>query len=94
MEEIIAPTEDCPWRKKVLCGEVHDDNAYAVGGVAGHAGLFSSVRDIHQLLACLNSCLRGSDSFLPQSIDPGVSLKGRIREKFYLCTGLGYAVGK
>jgi CubicO group peptidase (beta-lactamase class C family) len=68
MEEIIAPTEDCPWRKKVLCGEVHDDNAYAVGGVAGHAGLFSSVRDIHQLLACLNSCLRGSDSFLPQRL--------------------------
>ena len=44
VEEMIAPTEDCPWRKKVLCGEVHDDNAYAVGGVAGHAGLFSSAR--------------------------------------------------
>ena len=65
---MIAPTEDCPWRKKVLCGEVHDDNAYAIGGVAGHAGLFSSARDIHQLLACLNRCLRGSDSFLPQAL--------------------------
>ncbi|MBI2347948.1 MAG: serine hydrolase, partial [Deltaproteobacteria bacterium] len=42
--EMIAPTEQCPWRKKVLCGEVHDDNAYAMGGVAGHAGLFSSAR--------------------------------------------------
>jgi len=68
IEEMIAPTEDCPWRKKVLCGEVHDDNAYALGGVAGHAGLFSSARDIHQLLACLNRCLRGSDSFLPQTL--------------------------
>jgi CubicO group peptidase (beta-lactamase class C family) len=68
IEEMIAPTENCPWRKKVLCGEVHDDNAYAIGGVAGHAGLFSSVRDIHQLLACLNRCLRGSDSFLPQTL--------------------------
>jgi CubicO group peptidase (beta-lactamase class C family) len=66
--EMIAPTEDCPWRKKVLCGEVHDDNAYAMGGVAGHAGLFSSARDIHRLLACLNSCLRGHDSFLPQRL--------------------------
>ena len=46
-EEMIAPTENCPWRKKILCGEVHDDNAYAMGGVAGHAGLFSSARDIH-----------------------------------------------
>ena len=68
IEEVIAPTEDCPWRKKVLRGEVHDDNAYAIGGVAGHAGLFSSVRDIHQLLACLNRCRRGSDSFLPQKL--------------------------
>jgi CubicO group peptidase (beta-lactamase class C family) len=66
IEEMIAPTENCPWRKKVLCGEVHDDNAYAVGGVAGHAGLFSSARDIHQLLARLSSCLRGKDTFLSQ----------------------------
>jgi serine-type D-Ala-D-Ala carboxypeptidase len=68
VEEMIAPTEDCPWRKRVLCGEVHDDNAYAVGGVAGHAGLFSSARDIHQLLARLNGCLRGKDTFLPQAL--------------------------
>jgi CubicO group peptidase (beta-lactamase class C family) len=66
--ELIAPTEECPWRKKILCGEVHDDNAYAMGGVAGHAGLFASARDIHLLLACLNRCLRGADSFLPQAI--------------------------
>ena len=40
--DAIAPTERCPWRQKVLCGEVHDDNAWAMGGVAGHAGLFST----------------------------------------------------
>ena len=67
-EEVIAPTENCPWRKKILCGEVHDDNAYAVGGVAGHAGLFSSARDIHHLLVRLYSCLRGKDTFLPQTL--------------------------
>jgi CubicO group peptidase (beta-lactamase class C family) len=66
--ESIAPTEQCPWRKKILCGEVHDDNAYAMGGVAGHAGLFSSAPDVHRLLACLSRCLRGKDSFLPGSI--------------------------
>jgi len=27
VEEMIAPTENCPWRRKILCGEVHDDNA-------------------------------------------------------------------
>jgi CubicO group peptidase (beta-lactamase class C family) len=42
----IAPTEDDPWRKRVAHGEVHDENAYAMGGVSGHAGLFSTVRDL------------------------------------------------
>lgn len=66
--EMIAPTENCPWRKKILCGEVHDDNAYSMGGVAGHAGLFSSARDIHQLVARLHQCFLGKDKFLPQSL--------------------------
>ncbi|HMK23448.1 MAG TPA: serine hydrolase domain-containing protein [Terriglobales bacterium] len=38
----VAPTEDDPWRGRLLCGEVHDENAAALGGVAGHAGLFGS----------------------------------------------------
>ena len=39
----IAPTEDdTAWRGRLLIGEVHDDNAAALGGVAGHAGLFGS----------------------------------------------------
>ena len=67
-DDKIAPTELCPWRKRVLCGEVHDDNAFAVGGVAGHAGLFSSARDIHTVVAQLDRCLQGCDSFLPQEL--------------------------
>jgi len=65
---MIAPTENCPWRKKVLCGEVHDDNAYAVGGVAGHAGLFSSARDIYNLLVHLGRCYQGNRGLLSQSL--------------------------
>jgi len=42
----IAATEICPWRKKMLMGEVHDDNAWTMGGVAGHAGIFSTAGDI------------------------------------------------
>lgn len=41
-----AATEQCPWRGKLMVGVVHDENAYAVGGVAGHAGLFSTAEDI------------------------------------------------
>ena len=37
-----APTEIDPWRGRLLCGEVHDENAWALGGVAGHAGLFGT----------------------------------------------------
>lgn len=36
-------TEACPWRGRVLKGEVHDENAFALGGAAGHAGLFGTV---------------------------------------------------
>lgn len=68
VEDMIAPTENCPWRKKILCGEVHDDNAYAMGGVAGHAGLFSSARDMHAFLVRMNGCFEGKDTFLPQQI--------------------------
>ena len=38
------PTELCPWRKRLLHGEVHDDNAWLMGGVCGHAGLFGTAR--------------------------------------------------
>jgi len=38
----IAPTENDPWRQRLLRGEVHDENAAALDGVAGHAGLFGS----------------------------------------------------
>ncbi len=41
-----APTEKCPWRKKILRGEVHDDNTWALGGVSSHAGLFGSIDDV------------------------------------------------
>ncbi|HEX4936959.1 MAG TPA: serine hydrolase [Gemmatimonadaceae bacterium] len=42
----IAPTEVTPPRGYPLKGEVHDENAFALGGVAGHAGLFSTAADI------------------------------------------------
>jgi CubicO group peptidase (beta-lactamase class C family) len=42
----IAPTCDWNWRHRVLQGEVHDENCALLGGVAGHAGLFSNCADI------------------------------------------------
>src|SRR5262249_24507636 len=42
----IAPTEQDPWRGRLLRGEVHDENAFAMGGVAPHAGLFGTAPDL------------------------------------------------
>ena len=42
----IAPTEKDPWRGRHLRGEVHDENAAALGGVSAHAGLFSTAHDL------------------------------------------------
>lgn len=42
----IAPTEKDAWRGRVVHGEVHDENAFALGGIAPHAGLFSTAEDL------------------------------------------------
>ncbi len=42
----IAPTEFDPWRRRLVHGEVHDENAFAMGGVAPHAGLFGTAGDL------------------------------------------------
>lgn len=64
-----AATEMCTWRQKVLCGEVHDDNAFAMGGIAGHAGLFAPAQDIHRFMNFLAGCYHGRNpSFLPGNI--------------------------
>jgi CubicO group peptidase (beta-lactamase class C family) len=42
----IAPTERDPWRGRVVHGEAHDENAFAMGGVAPHAGLFGTAPDL------------------------------------------------
>jgi CubicO group peptidase (beta-lactamase class C family) len=46
IQERIAPTEFCAWRQRRCIGEVHDENAAGLGGVAGHAGLFSTAWEV------------------------------------------------
>jgi CubicO group peptidase (beta-lactamase class C family) len=45
-ESSVATERDEEWRKKRLRGEVHDENAHAMGGIAGHAGLFGTAADV------------------------------------------------
>jgi CubicO group peptidase (beta-lactamase class C family) len=61
----IAATENCPWRDRILWGEVHDPNASVMGGVAGHAGLFSTVDDVMKFGRTIVDVWRGRSEILP-----------------------------
>lgn len=66
MRPQIPPTvNDTTFRKRVIQGEVHDENAYVLGGCAGHAGLFSNAADVLRFASCiLDERRRASDSQL------------------------------
>jgi CubicO group peptidase (beta-lactamase class C family) len=66
--EMFAPTAVCPVRKRLLVGEVDDENAYAMGGVAGHAGLFAPAKEVDRIAAELLACYAGRSDFIPQKI--------------------------
>jgi len=58
----FAATEKCPWRGMLLEGVVHDDNAYSMGGIEGHAGLFGTAGNVFDLLSELMAVYGGSVS--------------------------------
>jgi len=66
--EMFAPTSFCPFRKRMLVGEVDDENAYAMGGVAGHAGLFAPVKEVDRIAQELIACWAGRSELVPQKI--------------------------
>jgi CubicO group peptidase (beta-lactamase class C family) len=55
----FAATENCPWRRRILQGEVHDENAYCLEGVAAHAGLFGTAMGVYSLLSYLWKVYQG-----------------------------------
>lgn len=86
MRSQIPPTEsDSVFRKRVIQGEVHDENAFVLGGCGGHAGLFADTLDVLRFAACILSegrTARGEQLFQPatvqlfatrQSTPPGTS---------------------
>ncbi|MBN2061981.1 MAG: beta-lactamase family protein [Deltaproteobacteria bacterium] len=68
--KVFALTEACPWRGKILNGVVHDENAFVLGGAAGHAGLFSTAGDVHIIADMLLRHFKGkrSDYFGAQTV--------------------------
>lgn len=57
--QLFAPTEECPVRRKLIQGEVHDLNCWSLGGVSTHAGLFGSIDDAGWFSLHLRSHLLG-----------------------------------
>lgn len=62
-----APTRIDPWRQRLLIGEVDDDNAVALGGVAGHAGLFGVVGSVGECARHLMQVLEGRTGAFTQT---------------------------
>jgi CubicO group peptidase (beta-lactamase class C family) len=79
----VAPTEHCPWRGRALQGQVHDDNCFAMGGIAGHAGLFGGLLDTECAARYLLDAVRGAD---PSAL--GRTLKAWAEEPH--ARGLGF----
>lgn len=63
-----AATEACAWRGRVLAGEVHDENAWAMGGVAGHAGLFATAADVWRFVHAMLESAAGRRDWLPPAL--------------------------
>lgn len=55
----FAATERCPWRDLLLEGRVSDENAFAAGGIDGHAGLFGTAGAVAQILETLLATYKG-----------------------------------
>ncbi len=66
--ERCVATEQCPWRGRRLAGEVHDENGWAMGGVAGHAGLFGTATAVATIAERLCAAVRGEDDWLPVEV--------------------------
>jgi CubicO group peptidase (beta-lactamase class C family) len=74
-----APTEIDPWRGRLLIGEVHDENAAALGGVAGHAGLFGTAAAVGQQARHLLQILAGrSGAFRRETLEAFISRRADV----------------
>ena len=66
---VFAATSHCPWREKMIIEEVEDENAWAAGGIEGHAGLFGTAAGVHRLCCRI---LRALENKACNVIDPFV----------------------
>ena len=80
-----AATENDPWRGKIMLGEVHDENTWAVGGISGHAGLFSTADDLAIFCRALLSGKLLNRKTVAEMVTMGI-------KPFYPWQGLGWQI--
>ena len=76
----IAASENCPWRGRIVWGEVHDPNASAMGGVAGHAGLFATADDVMRFAQTLLDVWHGRSQVWPRELVREFARRQRLPE--------------
>ncbi|HXV69340.1 MAG TPA: serine hydrolase domain-containing protein [Nitrospira sp.] len=76
----VAPTEVDPWRNRLLHGEVHDQNAAALGGEAGHAGLFGTAAAVLAVTGEWLQGYHGRKALLDQEIVREFTRRQRVGE--------------
>jgi CubicO group peptidase (beta-lactamase class C family) len=84
----FAATEDCPWRGRLIQGEVHDENAWALGGHSGHSGLFGTAAEVLELAGMFRDHYMAvrRDVFRPAAVREFLKAQGHIQ-------GCGRALG-
>jgi len=93
-EHLCAATEYCAWRGGVIQGHVHDENAYALGGYSGHAGLFGTAQDICTLLNELLKIYYGSSNGLLKKMFLEHFYKTKPYSRINVGTWVGYPIFK
>ena len=85
---IFAATEDCPWRKRIIQGEVHDENAWALGGYSGHAGLFGAAEEVYVVVNLLREHYLGKreDYLKPETVRAFFTRQDIVKESDW-CLG-------
>ena len=83
--ENIAPTEFCKWRQRRIVGEVHDESAWRLGGVAGHAGMFAHASDV----ATFGQSFLGASLLRRETISEMTRLQAELENTR---RGLGFAL--
>ena len=78
-EKKCLATEQCLWRNRIVHGEIHDEHCFLMGGVAGHAGLFGTLKGVMAICESILKKWQGGRSKLPVSRD---TFKFSLKKKY------------